>query len=133
MKKAKRTYNKKAAPALTFINLGKHAKGGEGVNIMRSGLYIGPVTKTKLLLAKGDHVIMALNGSVAYIAKKPRGVFGGHRVSINKQGDRAIVGMKPSKFGLKMGVYSLGRPVWTTLTSEQGKEIRFKVYPLIHQ
>lgn len=119
---------------LTFLNLDKKLnRGGENLKITKSGVYLsGSIVKT-LQVKKGDFILLAANKDNYYIGKKPRGVFGGHRLneSGGKTSNRLFIAIDSAKFKLTFGEYLLEDFVVRTLTTEQGKPVNAYMFSLI--
>lgn len=137
-KKAKKANNNRGnwstrpITPLSFINVEKLQRGGDNLKISASGMYFSPKNVKQLDLTKGSFILVALDGKTIYIAKKPSGLFGGHKLSAGgKNSARLWANMKAKNFNLPLGIYELGKIVRTSLPDHNNKEISFEAYELV--
>lgn len=148
-KKAKKTAKKKAKKAnnrgkwstkpivsLEFLNTDRMQKGGEYTKVSKSGIYFSPEHGDKLGIKQGDFVLFAKSGDDLFVAKKPVGLFGGHKLSKSSSSKKAEskrlwVNIAQKHLTFPLGQYDIGKTVRTSLPDHKGKEIRFEAYRLI--
>lgn len=114
-------------------------KGGDFTKISKSGVYFSYEHGQKLGLNKMSFVLFAKTGEDLFVANKPLGLFGGHKVSSNKlagkrqkgKGDRYWVAIPQKKLRFPLGQYDIGKAVRTSLPDHKGKEVRFEAFKLI--
>jgi hypothetical protein len=139
-KKAKRknsrgNWSTKPIISLSFANLKKGDRGGDFIKVTKLGVYFSPVQMEALEIDKKTFLLFAVENGQIYVAKKPKGIFGGHRAvfGANKAGEvskRPYVALKSAKYGLKEGSYTLGKSVRTSLDDINGNKVVFEAYVL---
>lgn len=135
-------WSTKPIVSLEFVNANRLQKGGEFTKITKSGVYFSVEHAQKLGLNKNSFVLFARGedktGQHFFVANKPAGLFGGHKVSSNTivnrkkgKGDRFYIALRADKLRFPLGQYDIGKSVRTSLLDHKKKEIRFEAYRLM--
>lgn len=135
-------WSTKPIVSLEFVNAHRLQKGGEFTKITKSGVYFSVEHAQKLGLNKNSFVLFARSedktGQHFFVANKPAGLFGGHKLSTNAvvnrkkgKGDRFYIALRAERLNFPLGQYDLGKSVRTALLDHRKKEVRFEAFQLI--
>jgi bifunctional DNA-binding transcriptional regulator/antitoxin component of YhaV-PrlF toxin-antitoxin module len=91
---------------LTILNLDVRGKNPDMIGVLKSGMTIPISYANRLGIKKGDYVLIARLNQSIFIAKRPSGLFGGHRASASG-GNKLSVQFNPVKLKIPTGTYSL--------------------------
>jgi hypothetical protein len=117
---------------ITLLNLDKQTtRGGDNLKITKSGVYFSPQVSKELNVIVGDFLILGKDNKTQYIAKKPAGLFGGHRILKTSKGIRLFIQINPKAYGLKTGEYRLGEWYVMQTENEQGKPVKINLAELV--
>lgn len=91
---------------IEFLNLNTFQKGGNGVNITKTGIFFGADAIKTLGIKGDDSILIAKDGNSFFMAKRPPEIPGGHRVYANK-GNRMQIKVKPALYKMVTGQFNL--------------------------
>jgi hypothetical protein len=80
-------------------------------------------------------ILLGVLGSTVFIAKKPIGMFGGHRIRVkdNKKKYRShyLTVKAPELYNIAVGDYKLGKPVTQKTKTEHGAETEIHFFEML--
>lgn len=125
----------KFAPKIQILNGGtkfnQYNRGSEYIHVSKSMITFTLDHFETIKAELETYILVGKVGNRLYVAKRPSGMFGGHKSNCSKGSKRIHVQVKADKYGLKEGHYQLiGNPIPQVTKGEQNQDITVTWYEL---
>lgn len=129
------TTNNGVMPQIQILNIAARDKSCPNIKISSTSINLPAEVMERMGLLTGDYLIIGSVLSTLFIAKKPRGLFAGHRIkSKTKKGGSVTysVGVQaPKQYNVPRGQFRLGRDVMQAVDGENGQKIEVRFFELM--
>lgn len=125
--------NNGITPQIKILNLETKTKAHDVITVARTSVTIPAEIAERMQIKTGDFLLIGNLGTNVYIAKKPHGIFGGHRLYQKEKHHKFIASLSMDKYSVAAGHYKLGQEIPQTIKSHDGKDVQisfFEIQPI---